>query len=96
MDLSREVDRARAKITGLFLDTEHEQGRDLRKLTASESEALRIVLDELHRLNVAVSTQRKELENRHPHENRAHRKPQDARSQTTTTRDTTGKSSRNK
>lgn len=58
------LEQARHRLEVLAADTVMESQRDIRRITATERTDLILVLGELHRLNVAVSEQRKALERR--------------------------------
>jgi hypothetical protein len=71
---------ARARLETLFADTADQGARHHGFLHKYERQAIRTILDELHRLHLAVSIQAKIiLHNRKPQKSPA-RKPADARS----------------
>jgi hypothetical protein len=55
------IERARARISGLYIDTEQENFREIRRVTSAENRAMETLLEEIHRLHGAVSTQRAEI-----------------------------------
>ena len=57
------VEEARHRLEVLYADMAGPFLPPIRSIATPEREALRVLLDELHRLHVAVSTQRKVLEN---------------------------------
>ena len=61
-----QIQLARATTQELMEDTIHAHQREERRLTEREHSALRIILDEIHRLNEAVSTQEAKLHNLRP------------------------------
>lgn len=83
--MTQTIDEARARLRTLALDTITEEDRIHRRLTHAEHESLTVILDELHRLHVTVSDQRKTLESGQHRKKQAHRKPQAARPRAATT-----------
>jgi len=69
----------------LLADT-REQGPMERIMSSPDLDALTIVLDEIHRLNLAVSSQRKTLQSIADAKNKARQKPAGARPQRPTAR----------
>lgn len=86
--MSEIVTAARHRLEVLARDTTYPDQRETRTVRHEEALALRTVLDELHRLNVAVSEQRTKLEaleNERAIRKALNRKPAAARSQPATT-----------
>ena len=79
---------ARHRLEVLWADTIAQEQRLARKVIAEEHHALRTVLDELHRLNEAVSMQRKLLQNAQIRKKQGPAKPAGARTQRPTARNT--------
>lgn len=78
------VEQARRRLHVVLQDTETQEHRDHRRLTPGDREAIRAILYELHRLHLAVSRQRAELEKRQSPKKQAHHKPVGARTQAAT------------
>jgi uncharacterized protein YecA (UPF0149 family) len=85
------VELARHRLEILYADESENNQRRENILDLSEQAALRIVLDELHRLNMAVSEQRKTLQSIADRKKKTHRKHAAARTGRPTTRSTSGK-----
>ena len=83
------VESARHRVRVLALDTAQPIIRETRRVTAEEHLALVTLLDELHRLNVAVSDQRKFMEDAAKRKKWHTQKPVAARSQPATVRSIT-------
>jgi hypothetical protein len=52
------------RLKAMYLDTTTEHDRELRRITSAEHDALIIIIEERHRLHVAISQQRAELDAR--------------------------------
>ena len=79
---------ARARLHVLAIDTQHHDQREHRRLTVAEHTALNVVLDEMHRLHVAVSDQRKRLDEYETPKKQAAPRPAATRSHAPTTHST--------
>jgi hypothetical protein len=55
------IERAKARIATLHLDTTSERDRELRRVTVDETDSIETLLTELHRLHIAISVQGAEL-----------------------------------
>ena len=72
------IEEARHRLEALHADTQPEETRGY--ITKQERAAIRAILNELHRLNLAVSEQRKTLKSIATRKNKSSRKPSAARS----------------
>jgi hypothetical protein len=86
MTSSKELEQARSRLEVLHADTEYEEGRLHRRVSPQESAAIGLLLEELHRLHIAVSIQRNTLLDIADRKKKASAKPPDARSRKPTAR----------
>lgn len=90
------VEEARHRLQVLAIDTTLAGDREIRRLTLSENEAIAAILAELHRLNIAVSSQRKTLEKTAAAKNKTRQKPAQPRSGPAMARSTAPKGEKRK
>ncbi len=94
--MSREIETARHRLEVFHADQLDAEITNRERATCKELRAIRTVLDEIHRLNVAVSNQRQTIETMLAAKNRPHKKPAQPRSRPARTGSTTPKGEKRK